>query len=563
MLSELHIKNFAIINEANIKFTEGLNIFTGETGTGKSVIIKALIAVLGGPFRKDMIKMGQDSALVVAVFEKLSNRHIAALKDLGCFLDEERKLVITRRINLLGRSSCDINGVPVSVAVLKAIALHIVDIHGQFDSIKISKHAEQLLIIDKFGNLQEQTLKYSKVFQRWQKRKEYLDSLLLQNENKTQRIEFLKFQIDDIESAKLYPHEDEELAKKRELINKSEKLKKNLTQIISEINNDNSNNVLDGLKVILQNLEEYSEQDAELKTKAEQVQEMIYSIEDLLEVTCNKLRNFEEQQLDINSIEARLDVIYKLKLKYGSSAEDIIKTCEVFKEELSTLTFSEENIKKLKEEIDVIFADLKVKAEKLTGLRLKAAKQFASVVEIELRSLNMPYVRFLCNYSAAELGICGADNFEFAISTNKGNVPMPISKIASGGEISRIMLAIKTVMHDEDDANTMIFDEIDTGISGLTSRLVGERLKALSCGLQVICITHSAAIAAFADTHFLIEKVFDAKNTFTQIKKLDDLGRELEIARIMSGDLENPQVIESAKELIKAAKFKKERNKVG
>ena len=556
MLSELHIKNFAIINEANIEFTEGLNIFTGETGTGKSIIIKALIAVLGGSFRKDMIKTGQDSALVVAVFEKLSDRNIAALKDLGCFVDEEGKLVITRRINLLGRNSCDINGIPVSVAVLKAVALHIVDIHGQFDSTKISEHTEQLLTIDKFGDLQAQTFEYSKIFKHWQEQKQSLDNLLFQNENKIQRIEFLKFQINDIESAKLYPHEDEELTKKKELINKSEKFKKNLTQIISTINNDSSNNVLDGLKVILQNLEEYSEQDEELKNKAEQVQEMIYSIEDLLGIIYNKLRDFEEQQLDINSIEARLDVIYKLKLKYGNSAAEIIKTCETFKGELSTLTFSEESIKKLKTEIDTIFADLNSRAKRLTELRLKAAKQFADMVETELQSLNMPYVKFLCNHKTAELGACGADTFDFVISTNKGSAPMPISKIASGGELSRVMLAIKTVMRGEDDVNTMIFDEIDTGISGLTSKLVGKKLKELACGLQVICITHSAAIAAFADTHFSIEKVSDAKNTFTQVKKLDDLGREFEIARIMSGEPENLQVIKSAKELIKTAKLK-------
>lgn len=556
MLSELHIKNFAIINEANIEFTEGLNIFTGETGTGKSIIIKALIAVLGGSFRKDMIKTGQDSALVVAVFEKLSDRNIAALKDLGCFVDEEGKLVITRRINLLGRNSCDINGIPVSVAVLKAVALHIVDIHGQFDSTKISEHTEQLLTIDKFGDLQAQTFEYSKIFKHWQEQKQSLDNLLFQNENKIQRIEFLKFQINDIESAKLYPHEDEELTKKKELINKSEKFKKNLTQIISTINNDSSNNVLDGLKVILQNLEEYSEQDEELKNKAEQVQEMIYSIEDLLGIIYNKLRDFEEQQLDINSIEARLDVIYKLKLKYGNSAAEIIKTCETFKDELSTLTFSEESIKKLKTEIDTIFADLNSRAKRLTELRLKAAKQFADMVETELQSLNMPYVKFLCNHKTAELGACGADTFDFVISTNKGSAPMPISKIASGGELSRVMLAIKTVMRGEDDVNTMIFDEIDTGISGLTSKLVGKKLKELACGLQVICITHSAAIAAFADTHFSIEKVSDAKNTFTQVKKLDDLGREFEIARIMSGEPENLQVIKSAKELIKTAKLK-------
>ena len=556
MLSELHIRNFAIINEANIEFTEGLNIFTGETGTGKSIIIKALIAVLGGSFRKDMIKTGQDSALVVAVFEKLSDRNIAALKDLGCFVDEEGKLVITRRINLLGRSSCDINGIPVSVAVLKAVALHVVDIHGQFDSTKISEHTEQLLTIDKFGNLQAQTFEYSKIFKHWQEQKQSLDNLLFQNENKTQRIEFLKFQINDIESAKLYPHEDEELTKKKELINKSEKFKKNLAQIISTINNDSSNNVLDGLKVILQNLEEYSEQDAELKNKAEQVQEMIYSIEDLLGIIYNKLRDFEEQQLDINSIEARLDVIYKLKLKYGNSVAEIIKTCETFKDELSTLTFSEESIKKLKTEMDTIFADLNSKAKRLTELRLKAAKQFADMVETELQSLNMPYVKFLCNHRTTELGAYGADAFDFAISTNKGSVPMPISKVASGGELSRVMLAIKTVMRGEDDVNTMIFDEIDTGISGLTSKLVGKKLKELACGLQVICITHSAAIAAFADTHFSIEKVPDAKNTFTQVKKLDELGREFEIARIMSGEPENLQVIKSAKELIKTAKLK-------
>ena len=556
MLSELHIRNFAIINEANIEFTEGLNIFTGETGTGKSIIIKALIAVLGGSFRKDMIKTGQDFALVVAVFEKLSDRNIAALKNLGCFVDEEGKLIITRRINLLGRSSCDINGIPVSVAVLKAVALHIVDIHGQFDSTKISEHTEQLLTIDKFGDLQAQTFEYSKIFKHWQEQKQSLDDLLFQNENKTQRIEFLKFQINDIESAKLYPHEDEELTKKKELINKSEKFKKNLTQIISTINNDSSNNVLDGLKVILQNLEEYSEQDAELKTKAEQVQEMIYSIEDLLGIIYNKLRDFEEQQLDINGIEARLDVIYKLKLKYGNSVAEIIKTCETFKDELSTLTFSEESIKKLKTEMDTIFADLNSKAKRLTELRLKAAKQFADMVETELQSLNMPYVKFLCNHRTTELGAYGADAFDFAISTNKGSVPMPISKVASGGELSRVMLAIKTVMRGEDDVNTMIFDEIDTGISGLTSKLVGKKLKELACGLQVICITHSAAIAAFADTHFSIEKVPDAKNTFTQVKKLDELGREFEIARIMSGEPENLQVIKSAKELIKTAKLK-------
>ena len=223
--------------------------------------------------------------------------------------------------------------------------------------------------------------------------------------------------------------------------------------------------------MILQNLEEYSEQDAELKTKAEQVQEMIYSIEDLLGIIYNKLRDFEEQQLDINGIEARLDVIYKLKLKYGNSVAEIIKTCETFKDELSTLTFSEESIKKLKTEMDTIFADLNSKAKRLTELRLKAAKQFADMVETELQSLNMPYVKFLCNHRTTELGAYGADAFDFAISTNKGSVPMPISKVASGGELSRVMLAIKTVMRGEDDVNTMIFDEIDTGISGLIFQL--------------------------------------------------------------------------------------------
>ncbi len=550
MLSQLYIENLAVIKNAEINFTKGFNIFTGETGAGKTILVTAIGGILGGKLSKDTVRTGEDKAVIMATFEDLSPEIIAFADDLG--YDISNQLLVSREINSDGKSSCRINGRPATLSILKEITQQIVDIHGQQDSNSLISPSKQLSLIDDFGDYRKDINQYEQLYNDLTDLKKQISELSLNDSEKAQKIDILTYQIQEIEEAQLQIGEDDELINQRNFIQNSQEIIDGLAQANDLLSEEN--NVCDQLGLLIDIIGKLEEYLPDLKDKSEAYQETFYELKELSSIMRDQMESMDFDPREMDRVEDRLDKIYKLKRKYGQSIEEILEFYNKACEELNSISYSSDKLDKLNEKYDNCLSKLTVKAKTITSHRTASAKAFVKSVETELKFLDMPSVKLTIDISPKEFTITGADKLAILISVNPGEPPKPISKIASGGEISRIMLAVKNVMAGKDDIATMIFDEVDTGVSGKAAVKIGSKLKECAANRQVICVTHLAQVAAYGDGHFKIEKNISSNRTFTTVTTLEGGDRVEEIARIMVGDNITDNSIISAKELLENSK---------
>ena len=549
MLKFLHIENIAVIEQSDIEFKNGFNVLTGETGAGKSIVIDSINAVLGERTSKDLIRSGCDSALVSAVFGELDTYTLENLNQYGITPDEDGNIIVSRKLSLSGKGYIKINNIPFTAGVLKEIGKNLINIHGQHDNQALLDPEKHLIFIDAVAQNHNILEDYYKEFKHLNSIRKELQSLEINEDEKQRKIDLLKYQINELESANIKIGEAADLKKKLEIANSFEKTYKAFNACAHLLNGSEDN---DGAVTQLQNiiklLNTTDNDTAKLNTN--KLNDALAIIEDVKCDISSFLNNDEFFNINPNEINQRLDLLTRLMLKYGSSEEKMLEFLENANTELESITFSEKRILDLSEQLDIATRNLIKLAEKLTESRKNAAKKFENNVTNVLEYLNMPNVKFLVDFKKGRYTKIGCDVCEFMISANDGETPKSLHKIASGGELSRVMLSIKSVLLDKDTVGTMIFDEIDTGISGFAAGKVGTQLKKVSKARQVICVTHLAQIAAIADEHLLIEKSTHNDRTYTQVNSLNYEQKISEIARIMSGTELTENLYNSAKELI-------------
>ena len=552
MLSQLFIKNIAVIESAAIDFENGFNVFTGETGAGKSILIDAINAVLGGRTSRDLVRTGASKAFVSAVFSDISPKVKNILEELGYDSDED-DLLISREISSEGKNICKINARPATVSALKQLSCALIDVHGQHDSAILQNPELHIGYIDAYGNTSAELLSYAESYKAMKETERAIKKISMDDSDKEARIDLLKYQIGEIESAAIEEGEEEELLALSKRIKSSENIMELVSGTVAALDGDDgSEGALEELETVIKNAQQLAEYFPDFTGISEKFKSSYYELEEF----ANDVKNCADE-LDFdpnlqNRTEKRLDEIFRLKRKYGGSVEAMFAYYNKAKNELDGIEFSEERLEKLNKEYAVLKKAAEEKASVLTQKRLDAAKSFEHAVMNELSYLNMPNVRFSVNFEHTDYFESGCDNIEFYIATNAGEPLKPLAKIASGGELSRIMLSIKNVLADKDEVGTLIFDEVDTGISGAAAQKVGKKLKQVSKGRQIICVTHLAQVAAFADNHLLISKATENERTFTSVTSLDKEGRICELARIMGGEITD-SLKNSAKELLEAS----------
>ena len=552
MLSQLFIKNIAVIESASIDFENGFNVFTGETGAGKSILIDAINAVLGGRTSRDLVRTGASKAFVSAVFSDISPKVKNILEELGYDSDED-DLLISREISSEGKNICKINARPATVSALKQLSCALIDVHGQHDSAILQNPELHIGYIDAYGNTSAELLSYAESYKAMKETERAIKKISMDDSDKEARIDLLKYQIGEIESAAIEEGEEEELLALSKRIKSSENIMELVSGTVAALDGDDgSEGALEELETVIKNAQQLAEYFPDFAGISEKFKSSYYELEEF----ANDVKNCADE-LDFdpnlqNRTEKRLDEIFRLKRKYGGSVEAMFAYYNKAKNELDGIEFSEERLEKLNKEYAVLKKAAEEKAYVLTQKRLDAAKSFEHAVMNELSYLNMPNVRFSVNFEHTDYFESGCDNIEFYIATNAGEPLKPLAKIASGGELSRIMLSIKNVLADKDEVGTLIFDEVDTGISGAAAQKVGKKLKQVSKGRQIICVTHLAQVAAFADNHLLISKATENERTFTSVTSLDKEGRICELARIMGGEITD-SLKNSAKELLEAS----------
>ncbi len=551
MLKSLHIENIAVIEKTDIEFKSGLSALTGETGAGKSIIIDSINAVLGERTSKDLIRNGCEKAFVSAVFSDISKQALSALEDEG--YEAENEVIINRTLSLSGNSNVRINGRPATVTILKNIGKYLINIHGQHDNQNLLLPENHYLYIDAVADNKLLRDNYYAEFKKLNSIRKEISKIRKDLEEGNRKKDLLEFQINEISSANLKPSESKELKEKQNIAENYSKLLSGLNTAYSYLNGSEN---FDGAMSLIKNAQKSLSalKSDDFNKCASILAESLVNLDDV----CSKIREFTENEdlglLDIEEINQRLDIIRKLSLKYGGDEEYILKLKDEFEEELSRIKSSDISLEKLEKELENSTERLIDLAEKLTNSRKKAAKKFSSDVTEILSFLNMPNVKFEVKIDSGKYTKLGCDIIEFFICTNLGENLKPLHKIASGGELSRVMLAIKSVLADKDDIDTLIFDEIDQGISGVTAGKVGIQLKKVSESKQVLCVTHLAQIAAYADNHYEIEKKVSSNETFTKVKPLFGEDRIKEIARIMSGSEITDNLYNSAKELLDRSK---------
>lgn len=560
MLTQLHIENIAVIEKADIEFGKGLTVLTGETGAGKSIIVDSLGAVLGARTSRELVRTGADKGLVSAVFE--SNNADEWLKDND--IDPEDEIIIQRRISAEGKNSCRVCGTPVSVSQLRELGALLLDIHGQNDGRQLMDEANHLAYLDSYGDYGETIERFKAAFADYRACKKEIQRLSMDEIEKERMADSLQYQIDELEKAQLKVGEEDELSSKRDLLRNSEKLTEAL---------DGAYNALYGADQSAQSLtDEASALIGRAATIADDLREIADIIENassLLFDASERIRDFRDSlefsPEEYDNIESRLSLLKKLRRKYNMDEEAMLAHLDDCRRKLSELEYVGDMIIKLNKQLEKHTANCKKIAAELTEKRRATAESLEKRIVSELRDLSMPSVRFSVSIEPLESDIgfdsTGADNVKFLISANAGEALGRISKIASGGELSRIMLAMKTVFSKNDPIETMVFDEIDTGVSGIAAQRVGEKMSDLSRGKQVLCITHLPQIAAIADNHDLIEKTERNGRTYTEVRELDRNGRALELARMHGGENISELTLASAEEqLLAADKYRLTRN---
>lgn len=549
MLKTLSIENIAVIEKAVIEFENGFNVLTGETGAGKSIVIDSLNAVLGERTSRDLIRNGESKAVVNAYFDDVSDSVLRVLSDYGIECDGE--LYISRQLSSNGKSNCKINSMSVTASMLKEIGRKLVNIHGQHDSQQLLDPNLHYTFIDKLSTDDTYLYSYSNSFKEFMAVRRKLKALTKDDDDKESKLEILNFQIDEIEKANIKIGEKAELTEIKSKILNLEKIKSALSAV-SEFcsGSDENGGAISVLQSLKSKLVPLCEIDSQLESVYKSVDEVSEKIENLSDVNENKLSDLSINEQDLNDIEERLDLLYNLSLKYGETEKEIFEFLDDAKKQRDLIIFSDNEIESLSKRYDELYENVVDRAKKLSEHRKKTAKIFEKNVKEQLEFLNMPNVKFCVDFSQGKLSSTGFDNIEFLLSTNPGLPLKPLSKIASGGELSRIMLAFKNIIAASDDVGTLIFDEIDTGVSGGASRKIGLKLKEVSNSTQVICVTHSAQIAAFADRHLLISKDIENNKTYTKVVPLNFEQRKYELARIMGGKDITPSLLNSAEELL-------------
>ena len=552
MLSNLYIENIAVIEKTSIDFKKGLNVMTGETGAGKSIVIDSINAVLGNRTSKELIRTGASSAFVSAEFTNLSEKAIAVIDEAGFEL-EDGELLIQREISTTGKNKCRINGRPATVSTLKEIGVQLINIHGQHESYELMSPELHISYIDKLAGLESEIEAYQEVYKKYKKLSAELKKATVDESERERKIDLLKYQIDELEDADLRDGEYEELNEQKAVLQNSEKIIGAIMSSRALMNGDEeSSGVLENLQEINSQLSDISEYMSEVEPINSRIESAIYELEDCLSELTGLTDLVDTDGGSLDSIEERLDLIYTLGKKYGSTIKEMLDFLDKAKKELNALVMYDENREALIKECDKAYKEAEKLAKALSEKRRATSSEFADKVCEEMAFLDMPNVKLVVVQEKCELNSLGCDNIEFLISTNPGEPPKPISKIASGGELSRMMLAVKNVLSDKDDIDTLIFDEVDTGISGSAAQKVGLKLREVSKSRQVLCVTHLAQIAAMGNSHFKISKSVRDEKTFTKVEELDHEGRKQELARIIGGTEMTKASLDYAEEMLRA-----------
>lgn len=550
MLSQLFINNIAVIEKASIDLSEGFTVLTGETGAGKSIIIDAIHAVLGERTSKELVRTGTQTASVSALFTDLGDELLSQLENLSVPMEEDGSLLIQRDIRLEGRSLCKLNGAPVTVSMLRELGPKLISIHGQHESYELLSPEVHMTYIDSFAGLENLLQDYQSSYHALRRLQQRLEAFRTDEGEKARKIDLLRYQIDELENADIQIGEHDELVKQRDIIRNSEKIAASLEMVRALLTGDENNDgLLSGLSQAASEMEKAAQYMPETEDSTQKLRDAAYLLEDVDSALQNLSIDFDPAALE--AIEDRLDLLYRLGLKYGDTEEKMLEFLENCKTELHSIEFSDEEQAKLEQEYEAEKKKAIALAKELSAKRKESSEAFVKMVKRELAFLNMPGIEFLTEIERVPLYSMGCDKLQFLVSANKGEPAKPMSKIASGGELSRIMLAIKTVLSGKDGVDTLIFDEVDTGISGSAANKVGQKLKQVSQNRQVLCITHLAQIAALADNHLRISKHFEKERTFTQVEPLSFDGRKRELARIIGGDSITELQLEMAEEMLK------------
>ena len=535
MLSSLQIENVAVIQKAEVHFEPGLNVLTGETGAGKSILIDSINAILGNRTSKDLVRTGAAKAVIRAAFEQVPPAVLDKLEQSG--YERSEALLLSREITAEGKSTCRINGMPATAAVLRELCGGLININGQHDSVGLLNPAHHLGILDDYAQNRTVFQEYYALYRELVRVKRELDALITDEAEKQRKIDLLQYQVQEIEDAGLTAGEEQTLENRRKVLSNASAIRDRLAQSYALLSgSDDAAGAVDLLGEASNAVDAAAQLDPALTAAAGQLLDLYYNAKDVAADLIGRLDTYDTNDAELDEVEQRLDLLYRLKRKYGSTVEDVIAFGQKAREELDNIQHSQQRYDALQAEKLRLYTKAREKAEVLTQTRLKAFEELNARISGTLDFLNMPGVRMTLRHTRGPLASHGQDSVEFYISTNPGEAPKPLAKIASGGELSRITLAIKNAMADKDAVPTVIYDEIDSGVSGKAAGRIGEVLRQSAQGHQILCITHTAQIAALADCHLLIQKNVSNERTYTEIHPLDENGRVEALARLISGD---------------------------
>ena len=549
MLSSLQIENVAVIQKANVHFEKGLNVLTGETGAGKSILIDSINAILGNRTSKDLVRTGAAKAVIRAAFEDVPPAVLDSLEKAG--YERSEALLLSREITAEGKSTCRINGMPATAAVLRELCGGLININGQHDSVGLLNPARHEGILDAYAQNSAEYQAYYAIYRELVGVKKTLDAMITDENEKQRRIDLLSYQVQEIDDAGLTAGEEQTLESRRKVLANASTIRDRIAQCYALLSGgDEAPGAVDLLGEASNAVDAAAQLDGELSAGAGQLLDLYYTAKDVAADLIGRLDAYDTNDAELDEIEQRIDLIYKLRRKYGDTVEDILAFGERARKELEMIQSSQERVEHLQKEQRRLYTLAREKAEALTQTRLKAFDELNKRISGTLDFLNMPGVRITLRHSRGPLASHGQDSVEFYISTNPGEAPKPLAKIASGGELSRITLAIKNAMADKDAVPTVIYDEIDSGVSGKAASRIGEVLRQSAEGHQILCITHTAQIAALADCHLLIQKNITNERTYTEIHPLDENGRVEALARLISGDHVTELSLANAREML-------------
>ena len=549
MLSSLQIENVAVIQKANVHFEKGLNVLTGETGAGKSILIDSINAILGNRASKDLVRTGAAKAVIRAAFEDVPPAVLDSLEKAG--YERSEALLLSREITAEGKSTCRINGMPATAAVLRELCGGLININGQHDSVGLLNPARHEGILDAYAQNSAEYQAYYAIYRELVGVKKTLDAMITDEGEKQRRIDLLSYQVQEIDDAALTAGEEQTLESRRKVLANASTIRDRIAQCYALLSGgDEAPGAVDLLGEASNAVDAAAQLDGELSAGAGQLLDLYYTAKDVAADLIGRLDAYDTNDAELDEIEQRIDLIYKLRRKYGDTVEDILAFGERARQELEMIQSSQERVEHLQKEQRRLYTLAREKAELLTQTRLRAFEELNKRISDTLDFLNMPGVRMTLRHTRGPLASHGQDSIEFYISTNPGEAPKPLAKIASGGELSRITLAIKNAMADKDAVPTVIYDEIDSGVSGKAASRIGEVLRQSAEGHQILCITHTAQIAALADCHLLIQKNITNERTYTEIHPLDENGRVEALARLISGAHVTELSLANAREML-------------